>query len=155
MIVVICTSLLKTFFFMRIFVSFSYIVTMIREVIKDLRTFIVFFIIVILSFSNILDVVGHSTNQEYETIGPLWGNLFATLRLSLGDFDFSQIQSLPSELCPDQDGAVESDKPQEDGVRHAMESTLALQHRELLETDVVFDADPFADHVHLRGEVAP
>ncbi|MEC7114087.1 MAG: hypothetical protein VXW79_03885, partial [Bacteroidota bacterium] len=41
--------------------------------------------------SSLLDVVGHSINPEYETIGPLWANLFATLRLSLGDFDFSAI----------------------------------------------------------------
>lgn len=44
-----------------------------------------------MSFASVLDVVGRSANPEYEAIGPLWGNLFAALRLSLGDFDFTQI----------------------------------------------------------------
>ena len=90
-IIVVFITMFNTFEKLRVFQQFSYIVTMIREVIKDLQIFLVFFVIVIIMFSNILDVVGHSSNPEYETIGPLWGNLFATLRLSLGDFDFSQI----------------------------------------------------------------
>ena len=93
MILVVFYTMFCTFERLRVIQEFSYIVTMIREVINDLKIFLLFFTIVILSFSNVLDIVGHSANEEYKSIGPLWGNLFATLRLSLGDFDFSQIVS--------------------------------------------------------------
>jgi hypothetical protein len=80
-----------TFERLRVIQKFSYIVTMIRQVVIDLQTFMTIFIIVIVSLSNILDIVGTSNFPEYDVIGPLWGNLFATLRLGLGDFDFSQL----------------------------------------------------------------
>ena len=89
--VVVIATMFKTFESLRVISSFSYIVTMIRNVMRDLIIFFVFFTVVILSFSMILDVCGRSTAEEYKMIGPLFGNIFATLRLSLGDFEFSQI----------------------------------------------------------------
>jgi hypothetical protein len=92
MIIVIMTSLKKTFAYMRIFKEFSSIVTMINCVIIDLRIFMVFFSILIVFFSIILDVIGRNTAAEYSKVGFFTGGLLTTLRLSLGDFDFTLIE---------------------------------------------------------------
>ena len=86
------TSLKKTFAYMRIFKEFSSIVTMINCVIIDLRIFMVFFSILIVFFSIILDVIGRNKSAEYEKVGYFTGGLLTTLRLSLGDFDFTLIE---------------------------------------------------------------
>lgn len=88
MIFVILISLLKTFYFMRIRMSFSYIVTMINSVVMDLRVFLLFFFILILMFSCVFDVIAMNSQPEYRHIGPFVGNFMTTLRLSLGDFQF-------------------------------------------------------------------
>lgn len=88
MIGLILVCLMKLFFFMRIIERFSYIVTMIIEVFSDLRAFLTFYAILIVMCSLIFDVIAVNPAGEYGKIGPFAGNLFATLRLSLGDFDF-------------------------------------------------------------------
>lgn len=95
MIIVIMTTLFKTFFFMRIFVAFSYIVTMIVQVAIDLKVFLVFFFILIVMFSMIFDVISRNDAPEYAKIGPWWGNFMTTFRLALGDFDFGMIEDKP------------------------------------------------------------
>ena len=88
LIALIIVCLLKLFFYMRIVESFSYIVTMILSVFADLRTFLAFYAILIVMFSLIFDVISRNPAGEYSKVGPFVGNLFSTLRLSLGDFDF-------------------------------------------------------------------
>ena len=108
----------KTMFFLRIFDTLSYLVTMIYTVLYDLRIFMIFYMILIFFFSLIMCVLSmcnykipgkfqdeynlykdmtemelaqkniHLTYQEYKVIGPMWGNMFNMIRLSLGDFDF-------------------------------------------------------------------
>jgi len=82
-------SIMKTFFFLRIVMSFSTIVTMIMQCISDLKAFLVFFSILIVMFSAILDIISKNESDEYKKIGPFMGNIMCALRLSLGDFDFS------------------------------------------------------------------
>lgn len=89
LIAVVLLSLMKTFFFLRIVMSFSTIVTMIMQCISDLRAFLVFFSILIVMFSAILDIISKNESEEYHKIGPFMGNIMCALRLSLGDFDFS------------------------------------------------------------------
>lgn len=91
MVATVFVTMFKTFEYLRVVSTFSYIVTMIRAVLYDLRVFCLFFIIVIISFSEVLDCFGRNKSEEYLKIGPAWANIFATLRLSLGDFDFSLI----------------------------------------------------------------
>jgi uncharacterized Tic20 family protein len=88
MIIVVLVGLIKTFFFMRIVKSFSYIVTMIQSVVIDLRVFLLFFAILILKFSMIFDVIAPNEAEEYRYLSKYSANLLTTLRLSLGDFDF-------------------------------------------------------------------
>lgn len=79
---------MKTFFFLRIIMSYSYIVTMIVNVVKDLRVFILFFSILMVMFSAVFDVIAKAEADEYSKITPFFGNFFLTIRLSLGDFNF-------------------------------------------------------------------
>jgi hypothetical protein len=65
MIIVILTSLKKTFAYMRIFKEFSHIVTMINHVVMDLRFFMVFFSILVVFFSMIFDVINRNKSPEY------------------------------------------------------------------------------------------
>jgi len=62
---VVLLCLIKTFFFMRIVKDFSYIVTMIFAVIGDLYVFMIFFTILILMFSMVLDVIAPNEAPEY------------------------------------------------------------------------------------------
>lgn len=115
-------QLLKSFFFLRIFDKLSPIVTMINAVVKDLEVLIVFFFMLIIIFGMIFAVIGvgnttipggfreysdridaHNEEQndilevpsgEYKMIGLFWGNMVATLRMSLGDFDFNATEHL-------------------------------------------------------------
>jgi hypothetical protein len=92
MIMVVLICLLKTFFFMRIRMGFSYIVTMIINVVYDLQVFLLFYGILILMFSAIFDVISKNDAEEYKNLGPFIGNFMTTLRLSLGDFDFGVLK---------------------------------------------------------------
>ena len=66
--------------------EFSYIVTMIVNVMRDLRVFMLFFSILVLMLSIIFDVIGRNTSPEYTSVGYFWASILTTLRLSLGDF---------------------------------------------------------------------
>ena len=93
MIVIIFIQLIKTFFFMRIFQSFSYIVTMILNVVIDLQVFLLFFAILVVMFSLVFDVLNRNESLEYMHMNYFTRNVLTTLRLSLGDFspDFALI----------------------------------------------------------------
>jgi len=65
MIVVLFVGLLKTFFFMRVVMSFSYIVRMIVSVCLDLKVFLTFFLILMVMLSAIFDVIYATTAPEY------------------------------------------------------------------------------------------
>lgn len=87
--------MMKTFEAMRVFLSYSYIVTMIKSVIVDLRVFLTFYLIMIVSLSMMFDVIARNDSTEYKLIGYSFGNVLSTMRLSLGDFDFSLINDEP------------------------------------------------------------
>jgi hypothetical protein len=98
MIIVILTCLIKQFFFMRIVPSFSYIVTMITNVVGDLRVFMTFYCVLIVSFSMVLNIIAENKSSEYSKVGSMFGNIMTTMRLSLGDFKFEILDgSSPNE----------------------------------------------------------
>jgi len=93
MMVVILICLLKTFFFMRIVKKFSYIVTMISLVFRDLLVFLLFYLVQITMFSLLFDVISKPVaNSEYRHIPYFFGNFLTTVRLSLGDFAFEVLE---------------------------------------------------------------
>ena len=108
MIIVVILALIKTFFFLRIFESLSPIVTMLQNVIYDLRIFLLFYTILLVLFSLLFGILGMGNvkipgkfkdewegetsefpGEEYKYTGLLVGNFLYTLRASLGDFDFA------------------------------------------------------------------
>lgn len=93
-IIVILTCLIKQFFFMRVVMSFSYIVTMIISVIRDLSVFLTFYVILMVSFSMVFNIIAINESPEYSKVGSAVGNLLTTLRLSLGDFNFDLLNGL-------------------------------------------------------------
>jgi len=64
-ITVILLTMMKTFFILRIIEGYSYIVTMLVNVISDLRVFLLFFTILMYNFSLILDIFGINKSDEY------------------------------------------------------------------------------------------
>ena len=107
-------ALVKTLFFLRIFDNLSYLVTLIRSVIWDLRIFMCFYLIMIFMFSLIMGVMGWQNftrtdvdfpegilererypGVEYKYLGRLVGNFLSVLRMSLGGTDFFSSTFLP------------------------------------------------------------
>ena len=86
------TCLMKLFFFLRIYQTLTYIVTMIIQVVNDLQAFFVYFMSFIFIGSLVFDLLGGNPSHEYREIGPFSGNVMYTLRLSLGNFDFSTLE---------------------------------------------------------------
>ena len=56
--IILSQQIMKSFFFLRIFESLSYIVTMIFTVVADLQAFLLFFTLLILVFGFIFAVIG-------------------------------------------------------------------------------------------------
>ena len=117
MILVVFMLLMKTFFFLRIFENMSYIVTMLRNVIYDLRIFGIFYAIITTLFSLLIGILGIGNfnlaedfardnkpdddgyfGQEYKHIGLFIGNIFQTLRISMGDYEFDGANYLEADL---------------------------------------------------------
>lgn len=106
MTIVLLLALIKSLFFLRIFDSLSYLVTLLRSVIYDLRIFMLFYGILMFMFSLIIGVLGLSNFSatpelvegiaktslpgiEYQHIGLFLGNMIHVVRISIGDNDFS------------------------------------------------------------------
>jgi len=123
MITILFLALIKTFFFLRIFTALSPIVTMLTNVIYDLRIFLFFYSILIVLFSLQLGILGignpniegnfkksfgadaerddegefvagDKPGAEYDYLGLFLGNLITTLRMSMGDFGFDSANLL-------------------------------------------------------------
>lgn len=110
MIVTIMLAIRRTFNFLKIMNSLSPIVTMLNNVFWDLKVFLLFYIVLTLLFSLMYGVIGlgnaygpggfrdaffdystgalkeGSPGYEYDKIGLFLGNIFTTVRLSMGDF---------------------------------------------------------------------
>lgn len=104
--------LFKTFFFLRVFKSLSQMVTMLGQVTQDLTSFLTFYIILIWLAGLVYNVIGMaSLDNTDETLSelkrsksrttsypgveykhlPYWiRQPIASMRISLGDFDFSE-----------------------------------------------------------------
>lgn len=105
MTIVLILALVKSLFFLRIFDSLSYLVTLLRSVIYDLRIFMLFYAVLMFMFSLMLGVLGLSNFSndpelieglgnarpgiEYQHIGLFIGNMVHVVRISIGDNDFS------------------------------------------------------------------
>lgn len=105
MTILLMFALVKSLFFLRIFDSLSYLVTLLRGVIYDLRIFMLFYAILMFMFSLMIGVLGLGNFSrdpelveglgntrpgiEYQYIGQFIGNMVHVVRMSIGDNDFS------------------------------------------------------------------
>ena len=117
MIFIILLAIIKTFFYLKIFGALSPIVTMLTNVIYDLRIFMLFYIILIVLFSLLLGVLGLGNKfidggfkkmygkataadgypgAEYANVGLYFGNILTVLRMLMGDFGFDSAYLLSS-----------------------------------------------------------
>ena len=114
MLMVTLLMLIKTFFFLRIFKELSFLVTMIKQVMIDLKVFMLFFFILLLMFAiglSVLDYGNYEYNadpsirevvnlvsysgQEYIHVNKFLANFISVYRISLGDFDFGASTVMP------------------------------------------------------------
>ena len=114
MSLIVILAIRRTFSFLKLFSTLSPIVTMLTNVFWDLRIFLTFYAILILLFSLMYGVLGIANYKlegrfqdtfykvpenktervldeeapgiEYEKIGLFLGNIFQTVRISMGDF---------------------------------------------------------------------
>lgn len=108
-IIVTFFLLIKTFFFLRIFGELSYLVTMMKQVVYDLKVFMIFYFILIWIAALILNIIelGNFSEHknvankkllkattypgiEYKELPKFIRQVFGAIRISLGDFDFSE-----------------------------------------------------------------
>mmetsp|Transcript_2923 Transcript_2923/g.4509 ORF Transcript_2923/g.4509 Transcript_2923/m.4509 type:complete len:216 (-) Transcript_2923:148-795(-) len=112
MIIVATLAIRRTFSFLRIFKLLSPIVTMLYNVMYDLRIFFTFYFILVTLFSLVYGIIGlgnynlpgkyrtevyfkdpvnkvvmdENPGTEYHMVGQLIGNIINVIRVSLGDF---------------------------------------------------------------------
>jgi hypothetical protein len=65
---------------------------MLTNVIFDLTNFLMFFMILLINFSLIFQVMNINEDGEYSEISPFAGSVLSTFRLSLGDFSWSLVE---------------------------------------------------------------
>jgi len=112
MLVVIMFTIIRSFYFMSIFSDFSPIVTMLKNVIFDLQPFMLFFAMIVISFSMLWTTLGIGNHREivnpefhakygskevrdeggypgvqYRVIGLLVGNMIDVLISVMGEFN--------------------------------------------------------------------
>lgn len=107
MMILALVILAKTFFFLRVFDSLSFLVSMLMQVFYDLRSFATFYILILVMFACMLSIIDWGNfefndddvirNIQYTSTGPdkeylLINKFFARmvfiLRISLGDLNF-------------------------------------------------------------------
>ena len=85
-IIVVILTFLKVNFFLRVYDGFSFLVSMLSGVFKDIQYFILFFIIFILQFGIIFIILFSGASiEEYNGIGTI-GYFLMIFRISSGDF---------------------------------------------------------------------
>ncbi|CDW90703.1 wd-40 repeat protein [Stylonychia lemnae] len=85
-IVVVLLSFLKVNFFLRIYDGFSFLVSMMSSVFKDIQYFILFFLVFIFQFGLIFVILFSAQRiEEYDGIGTV-GYFLMIFRISSGDF---------------------------------------------------------------------
>jgi len=98
LVLVVNVCLVKTFQYLKIFASYSVIVTMLTNVFSDLTVFLTFYMILMLFLSQVFIVIIPATEKnlaaEYKEIGFFLGGFIKTIRTSLGDFDFSDLEHI-------------------------------------------------------------
>ena len=62
---------------------------MIIVVAKDIKVFMLFFVIMLVFFSMVFNIISRNNSDEYRELDYFWANFINVFRLSLGDFQFN------------------------------------------------------------------
>jgi hypothetical protein len=76
---------LKVCYYLRIWDSTNYLARMVAEVIKDMRSFLLIFLIVMLAFSEAFYFLDNTTDPEHQYIDTAFDAIMYTLRTSMMD----------------------------------------------------------------------
>jgi len=86
MIMMLCFLSLKSFKYLNIFEDFSPLVTMLQQVIFDLKEFLFVYFVCLINFSLVVATLQNEPGEEYQYLGAFMGNLIDSMKMSLGDF---------------------------------------------------------------------
>ena len=86
MIIMITILTLKSFKYLNIFDDFSPLVSMLAQVIFDLKEFLFVYFIFLINFSLVITTLQNEAGIDYIYIGMFIGNFVDTMKLSMGDF---------------------------------------------------------------------
>ena len=94
MLLHICLISFRTFNYLRIIEDLSPLITMLAQVIVDLKNFLVMFFINIVLFSLCIMILQNDESESYLYIGSFAGALIDSIKMSLGDFEvIGRVQS--------------------------------------------------------------
>jgi len=89
---IILLVFIKLLFFLRIFDTFSFLVSMLQDVFTDLSAFMAFFMMAVTIFSCLIQVLLPETRVNYEGTGP-FSYLMMAFRTSIGDYTFDNYKA--------------------------------------------------------------
>ncbi len=89
---IIVLFFIKLNYFLRIFETFSFLVSMLKNVFSDLSTFLAFFMIVVTIFSSMIQVLLPETKVNYDGTG-YFSYLMMAFRTSVGDYSFDDYKA--------------------------------------------------------------
>lgn len=87
MILMLCFLSIKTFSYLNIFEAFSPLVSMLTQVMIDLKEFLFMFFVCLINFSLIITTLQNDPTINYQYVGIFYGSLIDTLKVTMGDFE--------------------------------------------------------------------
>ena len=91
-IILIITFFFKLMFYLRIFETFSFLVSMLQDVFSKLSTFMGFFMMVVVIFSSLIQVLLPESKVNYDGWG-YFSYIVMAFRTSIGDYTFDNYKA--------------------------------------------------------------
>ena len=91
-ILIIAALFVKMIFYLRIFETFSFLVSMLENVLIQLKAFFIFFMMVVIAFSCFIQVLLPESSASYEGTG-YFSYIMLSLRTAIGDFTFDSYKA--------------------------------------------------------------
>jgi Ion transport protein len=89
---IVLLMFVKLLFFLRIFETFSFLVSMLRDVFINLSPFMAFFMMAVVIFSCLIQILLPETKANYEGTGP-FSYIMMAFRTSIGDYTFDNYKA--------------------------------------------------------------
>ncbi len=89
---IILALFIKLIFYLRIFETFSFLVSMLENVVIQLKSFLIFFMIVVIAFSCFIQVLLPESSSSYEGTA-FFSYIMLSLRTAMGDYTFDSYKA--------------------------------------------------------------